>query len=101
MTFTDDTAPCSSMQSLTMTSAKSTTTPLTLIAGMAPDRFDTAVADTVGVALGPDGAVAGFGTAGGCATGVGAAGGCAAGVGATGVGAAGVGAAGVGAVGGC
>src|SRR5262249_22519141 len=44
------------MHSLTTTSAKSAVAPCTLIAGTAPDSLDTAVADTTGVTLGPDGA---------------------------------------------
>src|SRR3954471_24966459 len=69
MVLTDDTAPRSSMHSLTTTSANSPiAAPLTLIAGIAPDRFDTAVADTSGVILGPAAAARG-------AVGAGAAGG--------------------------
>src|SRR4051812_3741141 len=80
MVFTDDTAPCSSMHSLTTTSANSPiAAPLTLIAGIAPDRLDTAVADTSGVILGPAaggrGAVCGGVAGGGSLTGGGAAGG--------------------------
>src|SRR5688572_19847257 len=36
------------MHSLAMTSANSPTTPLTLIAGMTPDRLNTALPDTTG-----------------------------------------------------
>src|SRR5262249_12735393 len=78
----EDTAPCSSMHSLTTTSAELPKAPLTLIVGMVPDRLDTAVADTTGVTFGAAGAggVAGLGaarggSAGGCSTCGGVAGG--------------------------
>lgn len=88
MTFTEDTAPCSSMHSFTTTSANSADSPLTLIEGTAPDTRDTADADTTGGAarVAGDVAVTGFaatraGSAGGGSVARGCATGCAGGVG--------------------
>jgi len=88
MTFTEDTAPCSSMHSFTTTSANSADSPLTLIEGTAPDTRDTADAATTGGAarVAGDVAVTGFaatraGSAGGGSVARGCATGCAGDVG--------------------
>src|SRR6185503_1240406 len=66
VTFTDDTAPWSSMHSLPTTSANSPATPLALIAGTLPDSLETAFAGTSGAmrTVGAAGAAGGFGVAG-------------------------------------